>query len=69
MKKLFSLFGLLLLTLISFSQAGIIGSAVPAVKTPIFIAAATDDELGLASHSVHIYEKRTKAKQPAELHV
>lgn len=50
-------------------EGAIIGSAVPTVKTPIFIAAATDDDLGLASHSVHIYEKWIEAKQPAELHM
>jgi len=50
-------------------EKAIIGSAVPTVKTPIFIAAATDDDLGLASHSVHIYEKWVAAKQPAELHM
>jgi len=50
-------------------EGAIIGSAVPTVKTPIFIAAATDDDLGLASHSVHIYQKWVDAKQPAELHM
>jgi acetyl esterase/lipase len=50
-------------------EGAIIGSTVPSVKTPIFIAAATDDDLGLASHSVHIYEKWVEAKQPAELHM
>ena len=50
-------------------EGAIIGSTVPTVKTPIFIAAATDDDLGLASHSVHIYEKWVEARQPAELHM
>jgi acetyl esterase/lipase len=50
-------------------EKAIIGSRVPTVKTPIFIAAATDDDLGLASHSVHIYEKWVAARQPAELHM
>ena len=50
-------------------EGAIIGSTVPIVKTPIFIVAATDDDLGLASHSVHIYEKWMQAKQPAELHM
>src|SRR5438105_5317047 len=53
-----------------YAYAGaIIGSNVPKVKTPIFIAAATDDDLGLASHSVQIYQKWFDAKQPAELHM
>ena len=47
----------------------IIGSDIPKIKTPIFIAAATDDEFGFASHSVGIYQKWMEAKQPAELHL
>jgi len=47
----------------------IIGSEVPTEKTPIFIAAASDDNLGLASHSVRIYAKWLEAGQPAELHM
>lgn len=50
-------------------EGAIIGSAVPAVKTPIFLAAASDDDLGLATHSVHIYLKWLEANQPAELHM
>jgi len=50
-------------------QNAIIGSEVPAVKTPIFIAAASDDDLGFAPHSVDIYIKWLNAKQPAELHI
>jgi acetyl esterase/lipase len=47
----------------------IIGSSIPTIKTPIFIAAASDDDLGLATHSVQIYLKWLDAKQPAELHM
>ncbi len=36
---------------------------------PMFIAAATDDDLGLASHSVDLYSKWLAAKKPAELHL
>jgi acetyl esterase/lipase len=50
-------------------ENAIIGSTVPSVKTPIFIAAASDDDLGLATHSVHIYLKWLDAKQPSELHM
>jgi acetyl esterase/lipase len=39
------------------------------LNTPIFITAASDDDLGLATHSVHIYLKWLEAKQPAELHM
>ena len=47
----------------------IIGSNIPTAKTPIFISAASDDDLGLASHSVRIYSKWLDANQPAELHM
>ena len=50
-------------------EKAIIGSSIPSVKTPIFIAAASDDDLGLATHSVDIYLKWLDAKQPAELHM
>ena len=50
-------------------EHAIIGTAVPALKTPIFIAAASDDDLGLATHSVDIYLKWLAASQPAELHM
>lgn len=50
-------------------ENAIIGSSVPSVKTPIFIAAASDDDLGFAPHSVHIYLKWMEANQPAELHL
>ena len=50
-------------------EGAIIGSSVPAVKTPIFICAASDDDLGLATHSVRIYLKWLGAGQPAELHM
>jgi len=50
-------------------EGAIVGSTVPSPKTPIFIAAASDDDLGLATHSVHIYLKWLEANQPAELHM
>lgn len=50
-------------------EGAIIGSTVPSVTTPIFIAAASDDDLGFAPHSVHIYSKWLEAGQPAELHL
>ena len=48
-------------------EGAIIGSTVPTEKTPIFICAASDDDLGLATHSVHIYLKWLAASQSAEL--
>ena len=50
-------------------EKAVIGSTPPSVKTPIFVCAASDDQLGLAPHSVNIYEKWLDAKQPAELHI
>lgn len=50
-------------------EKAVIGSAVPTAKTPIFIVAASDDELGLASHSVNVYSKWFEANQQAELHM
>lgn len=50
-------------------EGAIVGATVPSPKTPIFIAAASDDDLGLATHSVHIYLKWLEASQPAELHM
>jgi acetyl esterase/lipase len=42
---------------------------VPADAPPMFIAAATNDNLGLAPDSVALYQKWTEAHRPAELHM
>ncbi len=42
---------------------------VPADAPPMFIGAATDDQLGLAPDSVALYEKWTDAHKSAELHM
>jgi acetyl esterase/lipase len=42
---------------------------VPADVPPMFLAAATDDQLGLAPDSVALYEKWTGAHKSAELHM
>ena len=42
---------------------------VPADAPPLFVAAATDDSLGLAPQSVAFYQKWTAAQKPAELHM
>jgi acetyl esterase/lipase len=44
-------------------------ASVPADAPPIFIAAATDDSLGLAPQSIALYQKWTAAHKPAELHM
>jgi acetyl esterase/lipase len=42
---------------------------VPADAPPMFLAAATDDNLGLAQDSVSFYEQWTSAHKSAELHM
>jgi acetyl esterase/lipase len=42
---------------------------VPADAPPMFIAAATDDSLGLAPQSIALYQKWTEAHKSAELHM
>ncbi|HEY7302761.1 MAG TPA: alpha/beta hydrolase [Bryobacteraceae bacterium] len=42
---------------------------VPADAPPLFLAAAADDQLGLAGDSVALYEKWTAAHKSAELHM
>jgi acetyl esterase/lipase len=42
---------------------------VPSDAPPMFIAAATDDSLGLAPASIDLYWRWTKAKKSAELHM
>lgn len=50
-------------------QGGVIGSSIPTATTPIFIAAASDDDFGFTPKNVQTYLKWLDAKQPAELHV
>jgi acetyl esterase/lipase len=45
------------------------GNGVPTDAPPMFLLAATDDQLGLAPHSVNLYQDWTAAKKPAELHL
>ena len=42
---------------------------VAADAPPLFVAAATDDGLNLASQSVDLYSKWLAAKEPAEIHI
>jgi len=44
-------------------------AAVPADAPPMFVAAATDDQLGLAPLSLALYHKWTQAHKSAELHI
>jgi acetyl esterase/lipase/lysophospholipase L1-like esterase len=51
-----------------YLPAEILGN-VPADAPPVFVAAANDDNLGLAPHSVAYYSMFQAAKKPAELHI
>lgn len=42
---------------------------IPADEPPMFLAAATDGQLGLNTHSVDLYTKWTATKHSAELHI
>lgn len=44
-------------------------TTVPKDAPPVFICAATDDQLGLASHSSNLYNLWIAAGKPAELHM
>jgi len=44
-------------------------ATVPADAPPMFIAAATDDQLGLVPTSIGLYEKWTGAHKSAEMHL
>ncbi|MCP5528462.1 MAG: alpha/beta hydrolase [Verrucomicrobiales bacterium] len=44
-------------------------NGVPADAPPLFVLAATDDQLGLAPQSVQIYQDWVAARKPAELHL
>ena len=50
-------------------EPAIIGATVPSAKTPIFVAVAGDDQLGMMPYSINIYKKWFDAGQPAELHI
>jgi acetyl esterase/lipase len=42
---------------------------VPTDAPPMFLAAATDDQLGLAPDSIGLYSQWTAAHKPVELHM
>jgi acetyl esterase/lipase len=52
-----------------YASATRLKDPVPADAPPMFIAAATDDQLGLAPDSIALYEKWTAAHKSAELHI
>lgn len=44
-------------------------AAAPENAPPMFVVAASDDQLGLAPHSVALYTRWLDAKKPAEIHL
>jgi acetyl esterase/lipase len=52
-----------------YGAVSMLKDAVPSDAPPLFVAAATDDNLGLAGESVALYERWTAAHKPAELHM
>jgi acetyl esterase/lipase len=52
-----------------YGGGGAVNEPVPADAPPMFLAAATDDGLGLAPASVALYTKWTEAHKSAELHM
>jgi len=53
-----------------YAYLGVIGETeVPKDAPPLFVVAASDDQLGLADNSVDIYSKWLAAKKSAELHL
>lgn len=51
------------------AASGVIGSEIPEKETPLFIAVAADDQLGLMPDSWSLYKEWTDAGQPAEIHI
>jgi acetyl esterase/lipase len=49
-------------------KKAVVGKEMPKKQTPMFIAVATDDGLGLLPHSLELYQEWVGAGQPAELH-
>jgi acetyl esterase/lipase len=47
----------------------VLGNEMPKAITPMFIAVATDDQLGFVPHSIALYNEWFGAKQPVELHI
>jgi acetyl esterase/lipase len=52
-----------------YAAASALQQPVPDDAPPLFIAAATDDNLGLGPDSVHLYELWAAAHKPVELHM
>ena len=53
----------------AYIPASLRDQPVPEDAPPMFITAATDDQLGLAPHSTALYDKWLKAGKPVEMHM
>ena len=51
------------------STRALVGGNLPSESTPMFLAVAQNDQLGLAPKSVQLYNDWTAANYPAELHI
>jgi acetyl esterase/lipase len=49
-------------------KEAVLGNDMPEKNTPIFVAVATDDNLGLLPHSLELYKEFAEAGHPAEFH-
>lgn len=49
-------------------KKAVLGKELPKKETPMFIAVATDDGLGLLPHSIELYEEWVASGNPTELH-
>jgi len=49
-------------------KKAVLGKDMPKKETPMFIAVATDDGLGLLPHSMELYQEWVSSGQPSELH-
>lgn len=49
-------------------KKAVLGKDMPKKETPMFIAVATDDGLGLLPHSIDLYQEWVASGQPSELH-
>jgi acetyl esterase/lipase/lysophospholipase L1-like esterase len=53
----------------AYIPSSLANETIPENAPPMFIVAASDDQLGLAPHSVSLYTKWLEAKKPVEMHL
>jgi len=52
-----------------YAAAGLLKDNVPVDAPPMFLAAASDDQLGLSMDSIDLYDRWSTAHKSAELHM